>query len=310
MKDILVIGFPGTDYQQIDYSGGELQVRLTPVTLEKVVSAEKIVINAMVRNAAELVALLLLNDALRAKSDAPRYLYIPYLPYARADRRFTDGDCHGLAFFLGMLRTGDFEEIRTLDVHNYKAVCRFSGEVTNIKPDKLIAAAALEFAVEHNDSTVNILFPDAGAAKRYKGSLPSYPNCRVLFAEKDRDPVTGKLLGFKVPDYSKFSGGAVLIVDDICDAGGTFLGIADAMRQDDRWKGYNGCAKLHLGLYVTHGIFSKGFGGLGEYFGRIYTTNSFHSVTPGPKNLMRIFDAFEAIDAGEPQQFVIDSHAV
>ncbi len=34
------------------------------------------------------------------------------------------------------------------------------------------------------------------------------------------------------------------------------------------------CA-LPLGLYVTHGIFSKGFDGLGAAFDRIYTTNTF-----------------------------------
>jgi phosphoribosylpyrophosphate synthetase len=67
----------------------------------------------------------------------------------------------------------------------------------------------------------------------------------------------------------------VLIVDDICDGGGTFLGISDALGSRLRSLGDVGGDYI-LGLYVTHGIFSKGFCDLIEKFDHVYTTDSFN----------------------------------
>lgn len=86
----------------------------------------------------------------------------------------------------------------------------------------------------------------------------------VLHAEKERDPKTGKLSGFLVPERKEFKSNSVLIVDDICDGGGTFLGLAPELYD------------LDLYLYVTHGIFSKGLTDLSKSFKHIYTTDSFN----------------------------------
>ena len=72
----------------------------------------------------------------------------------------------------------------------------------------------------------------------------------------------------------------ILIVDDLCDGGGTFLGIANQAE-----------GTVPLGLYITHGIFSKGFGELGKHFSKIYTTNSYYERdenTPSP--LVTVYD--------------------
>lgn len=115
---------------------------------------------------------------------------------------------------------------------------------------------------------MTVLYPDKGAADRYV--LPAEIACNtasikvtVLKCEKKRDQATGKFLGFTVPE--EFPGGPVLIVDDICDGGGTFTGIADAIAHHG----------LDLNLYVTHGIFSKGTEELFKRFSRIFSTNSF-----------------------------------
>ena len=94
----------------------------------------------------------------------------------------------------------------------------------------------------------------------------------VLRCSKKRDPETGKLLGFNVPAKKFFKTKNVLIIDDICDGGGTFLGIADKL------KAY----KLDLHLYVTHGIFSQGFEKLKKSFKSIFTTDSFKKQPKRP----------------------------
>ena len=57
-----------------------------------------------------------------------------------------------------------------------------------------------------------------------------------------------------------------VVVDDICDAGGTFLGIAKMLNN------YNPTATLEL--VISHGIFSKGIDELLKHYSTIYTTNS------------------------------------
>jgi ribose-phosphate pyrophosphokinase len=73
---------------------------------------------------------------------------------------------------------------------------------------------------------------------------------------------------------------AVLIVDDICDGGGTFIGIAKALPKD-----------VKKYLYVTHGIFSKGLRELTGHFEHIYTTNSYPHGYAG--NQVTTYDALE-----------------
>lgn len=102
-----------------------------------------------------------------------------------------------------------------------------------------------------------ILLPDKGSLTRYNLEDFGVP---VLHATKHRDPETGRLSQFTVPALMP----RVLIVDDICDGGGTFLGLADAID-----------FRTELYLYVTHGIFSKGVHELYKRFKAIYTTRSF-----------------------------------
>jgi len=61
----------------------------------------------------------------------------------------------------------------------------------------------------------------------------------------------------------------ILIVDDICDGGGTFIKCAESLKK------YLPDCNFEMDLYVTHGIFSKGTKELDKYFRNIYTFNHF-----------------------------------
>ncbi len=101
-----------------------------------------------------------------------------------------------------------------------------------------------------------ILLPDEGASTRY----PEGFRWPVLQCSKIRDAETGKLSGFEVPSAEEFGKRPILIVDDICDGGGTFLGIAAKIPESNP-----------LFLYVSHGIFSKGREALDLAFMKIFT---------------------------------------
>jgi ribose-phosphate pyrophosphokinase len=242
-------------YEWFKYPGGELQVRLKPETIESLSSCFGIVVIHPIKNSDDVMKLLLLQDAINditlSMPSNNMAVVIPYLPYSRADRRFVEGDCLGKKVFLNIITcVWPYAKIYTLDCHSN----RFYYEYRDILVEKIIQDILV------NDPEANIIFPDKGAQNRYadmlSGDHPKY------YCEKKRDPVTGKFLGFEVPVIKDTTRNSY-IIDDICDGGGTFLGIAEKLQIPN------------LRLFVTHGIFSKGFDDLSKYFDKIYTTNSF-----------------------------------
>jgi ribose-phosphate pyrophosphokinase len=230
-------------------------------------------------------------------------LFIPYLPFSRADRVFVEGDCHGLHVFIyqlvGICKTFGVSKIITLDNHNPKTrnwiaeEANRSGagliEVQELSAEPYIMAAILEEVKIHEyykakssagTRSINILFPDEGASRRYSIPNEIFGNTGTikiskLFAKKNRDAATGKFLGFEIPDKTEFDeNGSILIVDDICDGGGTFIGINEKLEEANIVMPGAFARTLRASLFVTHGIFSKGLGELEEKFLRIYTTDS------------------------------------
>ena len=86
---------------------------------------------------------------------------------------------------------------------------------------------------------------------------------------KSRDVATGQLTRFQV-FADDLKGQDCLIVDDICDGGSTFIGLAEALR------GHNAG---RLFLAVSHGIFSRGIAPLRSHFDTIFCTNAFSDIS-------------------------------
>jgi len=83
------------------------------------------------------------------------------------------------------------------------------------------------------------------------------PHGEVHQGYKKRDPHTGDLSGFGVEGNPDLHGKKVVIIDDICDGGGTFLGLGAEINR-------LGAYELKLG--VTHGLFTKGMTALEDTF--------------------------------------------
>lgn len=98
-----------------------------------------------------------------------------------------------------------------------------------------------------------VLFPDKGAQERYSNLFDN----NTLCCEKNRDS-SGKIT-LKVPYVAKYD--KILVLDDICDGGGTFIELA---KQSKHRK---------MDLFVTHGIFSKGLDVLRPLYNSIKCLN-------------------------------------
>jgi ribose-phosphate pyrophosphokinase len=195
-----------------------------------------------------------------------RGVFIPYFPAARQDK--TDGRAPLSVEVMGRLigRT----PVCVFDPHSAK----LAGYVNMAR-----AFMPEDLDVPRKADVVGIIAPDAGAqarATRFRDKF--YPGMPVLLATKSRDPQTGKLSNYQLPAFE--NAGRYIIVDDICDGGGTFNLLAEAFARR--------AAELRhpcsLDLFVSHGLFSKGLEAISPVIGQIVTTDSWCQL-PGNDRL-------------------------
>lgn len=216
-------------------------------------------------NHTDYFTLAMWADVCRSRGERT-VLVLPYLPGARMDRGTPTGS---MVYALAIADLVNPDRVVTLDPHS-PATENFwrdilGRSVLTVFPFERIIRREIQDASSDDRSApyVGVIAPDAGAVDRASRAA-KVMGVPVYRAEKTRDFDTGKLSGFHMVDELP-SEGKLLVVDDICDGGGTFLGLAEA----------TGLSKDRLDLWVTHGIFSKGFGNLLENFGKIYTTDSY-----------------------------------
>ena len=199
-------------------------------------------------------------DALAARGETIPQLILPFVPGARQDRLNSSGDYLFTAKSIAqMINARNFPSVTVVDPHS---------EVTTALIDrcKVIHAADIVFRSIFSlcsHGYKGIIAPDGGAEKR-AAKVATILKLPLYHAWKTRDISTGNISGFGFEDLD--SGGRFLLVDDICDGGGTFNGLAEAI--------YNQPKDVELDLFVTHGIFSQGFSKLFDNFTNIYTTDS------------------------------------
>lgn len=219
------------------------------------------------RNASsdEVMKVLLQANAIHHAAPGARInLVAPYLPYGRQDRVSAPGTSFSLEAFAKMLGTGDFNRITVVDAHSPVTVSELKKHFPIVIEYHAFQFVDLQVvdSIPYDDwANVVILAPDKGAVERAQqcADVLGIPS-NVHYAEKVRDPATGEILGIEAKTIEAHH--HVLIIDDICDGGRTFIELAKAIN----------CASKTL--YVTHGIFSKGYQHVAEHFNAVWTTDS------------------------------------
>lgn len=109
------------------------------------------------------------------------------------------------------------------------------------------------------------VYPDRGALQRYGGD-----STKNVICSKVRDPKTGQLSGFKIENPEVIEENQdlpLVVIDDLCDGGGTFKGIAQLLESH--------CPNRDRAIYVTHMVNPKGIATLSENYKEVYFTNSY-----------------------------------
>ena len=285
------------NYKAFTFSGGEEHVEISNIAKH---SPEKVTIYARVKSSSELFRLLLIKDAIdgqfSGKTKPVFVLVIPYLPYARQDRITYAAAPFSLRVLAHTINSMEFDKVVTCDVHSSVASALIKNlenkGMSYIVPLLAKTEAFYDAVLSHADPLLGgrlaVLVPDEGARKRCEEFVKVLSvinsDIDIIQATKKRDPATGKLLGVEIHAETLEFYSCVIVPDDICDGGGTFLLLAQEACGLDVNK---------LVLLTTHGIFSKGTDMLERFYDNIFITNSWDEV--GSDGFIESLDIFAAL---------------
>lgn len=248
------------------FSGGEEHVRFEPTEFT---GTAKIEIFARLTNSSKLIQLMMATDALKRLSfnKVPIELVIPYFPYARQDRVCVNGEALGAEVMARFINDLDFAKVTIWDAHSDVSPALIHN-VVNVPQTELLKRSE-QLSNRLLTGELCLLSPDAGASKKTLKIAEEFNGePEVIQAQKQRNLKTGEIL--KTEISGQVANKNVLIVDDICDGGRTFIELAKVLKS----RGAN-----EISLFITHGIFSKGLEVFEGLIDAIYTTDSFK-----PKN--------------------------
>lgn len=158
--------------------------------------------------------------------DVKAFLTIYYMPYSRMDRSENES-AFTLKYISNFINSLDFYKVKVVEPHSDVTTALLN----NVEPlyVNFDLVEKVKEEVGFNEEKDYIVFPDAGASKRYSNMKAQ----NTLFCNKVRDFKTGEIKGLElVGDTSKAYGRTAIIVDDLSSYGGTFIHTADRLREE------------------------------------------------------------------------------
>jgi ribose-phosphate pyrophosphokinase len=237
-------GLPLADLEERAFDGGEFKLRpLESVRGRTVLIFQSLASTGSCPASERLVRLLFLISGLRDAGAERRIVLVPYLAYARKDRRTQPRDPVYTRYVAELLEAAGTDHLVALDVHNPAAL----DNAFRINVDHLSALPMLSdhFATRFPDTALVVASPDVGGIKRvqlFQQILEKRlgRDTELAFIEKRRAGGVvsgGTLVGMKADRP------VVILLDDLCATGGTLIRAAEICRSA-------GAAEVHVA--VTH----------------------------------------------------------
>ena len=228
---------PLTDAEVKTFADNEVFVRIN----ENVRGADVFVIQSTSYPANDnLMELLISMDALRRASARRITAVIPYFGYARQDRK-TDGRTPISAKLVAnLISTAGADRVLTMDLH--------AGQIQgffDIPTDNMVAGPFIldDIRARYNGDKLMVVSPDVGGVVRARG-LAKRLGCDLAIVDKRR-PEAGTSEVMNI--IGDVKGRRCIMVDDICDSGGTLCNAAAALKD---------AGATDVSAYVTHGVLS------------------------------------------------------
>ncbi|TAK61210.1 ribose-phosphate pyrophosphokinase [Methylobacter sp.] len=240
------LGLSLSAHEERDFEDGEHKIR----PLENVRGNDVFVIQSLYSELGlsvndKLCRLLFFIGALKDASARSVIAVLPYLGYARKDRKTKSRDPVTTRYVAQLLEAVGTDRVLTLDVHNLAAFQNaFRCPTDHLEAKNLFVE---HFATRLLDLEVVVVSPDIGGVKRaeqFRETLTLRLNrpAGSAFMEKQRSAgvVSGEAL------VGDVKGKTAIIIDDMISTGGTILRTAHACRRQ-------GAHGVHAA--ASHGIF-------------------------------------------------------
>lgn len=204
-------------------------------------------------NDAELFTLYcIVRDIQNRMPHAENILNMPYIPHARQDRNVS-GRLFTLKSFAEIINSLNFSVVVVLDPHS---------DVSTALLNRCFCAFEDRLSYEATAGADAIMFPDAGAAKKYSRSgLPA------IIGNKRRNE-EGRIVSYELMNFEEGTK-RVVIRDDICSYGGTFVAAAKALKEH---------GVEHITLIVSHCENNITKGEVFNYVDKVITTDSICTI--------------------------------
>jgi len=189
-----------------------------------------------------LMELLIIIDALKRASARRITAVIPYMGYARQDRKPGPRTPISAKLVANLITVAGADRVLSVDLH--------AGQIQgffDIPTDNLYAVPILARDVkEHYDlNNVMVVSPDVGGVVRAR-ALAKRLGCQLAIVDKRRERAGESEVMNVIGDVT---GKDCLLIDDIVDSGGTLCNAAEALLK-------NGATSVTA--YITHGVLSGG----------------------------------------------------
>lgn len=245
----------GEGFKIVTFPDGEKHIKIDPLNLKDSVS-----VVCRITNSDDLFILMQLSDILNRLEVHVAELHIKYLMGMRCDRLFSMGEAFTLKIVANVINSFNASTVLVTEPHSLRTL----NLIKNCYQEFDIWTDIENIAKNEN---YTLCFPDAGAAERYEGIEG---NGTLIKCRKTRNPETGQLSGFTIDEAIVGPHPEnIMIVDDLCDGGGTFLGVAELLRKE-----FN---PNKLILVVTHAVQEEGLKRVAEVFDEVHITDSYRN---------------------------------
>lgn len=191
------------------FSDGEIQ----PVFQESIRGDYVFLVQSTCSPTDNLMELLLMIDAARRASAYKVIAVIPYYGYARQDRKDKPRVAIGSKLVANMLTAAGADRVITMDLHAPQIQGYFDIPVDHLDSSAIFIPYIEQLKLEN----LTFAAPDVGSANRVR-EIASYFDAEMVICDKHRKRAN-EIASMVV--IGEVTGKDIVLIDDICDTGGT-----------------------------------------------------------------------------------------
>jgi ribose-phosphate pyrophosphokinase len=240
-----------------------------------------------VSNPTELFRLLQVGNILN-NNQVEFSIDIFYLMSMRMDRIITFNEPFSLKLVADMINTLNAQSVRIFHPHSDKALKLINNAVDMEEYYDNVVFPPLSVSFDTFDNLAGICFPDAGAYKRYcEDNFASVWEQGLIVLKKKRNLNTGEIEGIEIDtersknleNVDPQTTSTFIVFDDLCDAGGTFLGAHKVIKEK--------YPNTKIDIFIRHAVNKVGINRLASVYDHVYITDSYADWNPDrlPQNV-------------------------